>query len=247
MADANSSTCRKCGETKPLSAFSVIKKTGKPNPYCKLCRSRLAGEYAAQHRDERKAYNVEYRQNNLERLREYDRERSRTPERHQALVESRKAWAQKYPEKRRAIQARHDAKRSDARRLLWATNKARMYARNRAWVLAHPEQAAEHQRRYRLANPHKVREHWRNRGARRRNAGGTHTAADIQRLLKLQRGCCAACGKPMKTYHVDHRIALSRGGSNHWTNLQLLHPRCNLRKHARDPIEFMQTEHGLLL
>lgn len=248
MADAHSSTCRKCGETKPLSAFSFIKKTGKPNPYCKVCRALLAKQYAERHREEKKSYNTDYRQKNLERLREYDRERDKNPDRLKAKAESIKRWGEENPSKVRAIQVRANAKRRGTRNAYWIANKDRLYAGKRAWALANPEKMREYCRQYRLSNPEKAREHWRNRKARKRNAPGAHTAADIKRIHKLQRGCCAACFKPLNgKYHVDHRVPLARGGSNDWTNLQLLHPRCNLRKHARDPVEYMQLEHGLLL
>lgn len=96
-------------------------------------------------------------------------------------------------------------------------------------------------------NPVSVRAMAQNRRALKRDAGGSFSSADIKRLHELQRGMCAACFKPLKgDYHIDHRVALSRGGSNEWTNLQLLHAGCNLRKKARDPIDFMQ-ERGFLL
>lgn len=248
MADAHSSTCRKCGETKPVAAFSVVKKTGKPNPYCKVCRSALSREYAANHRDSKKAYNAEYRERNLDRLREYDRKRSKEPERRKALDRSIANWKAKFPEKVRAINLRNEAKRRGKRGGYWLSNKEWLAPRNRAWALSNPEKMRSYARKYQRQNPEIVRQSWRNRAARKRNAEGSHTAADIHRLLKLQRGCCAACFKPLHgKYHVDHRVALARGGSNDWMNLQLLHPRCNLRKHARDPVEYMQSEHGLLL
>ncbi|MBU9359553.1 HNH endonuclease [Burkholderia multivorans] len=39
---------------------------------------------------------------------------------------------------------------------------------------------------------------------------------------------------------------LARGGSNDIANIQLLCRTCNLSKHARDPVEFMQSR-GFLL
>jgi 5-methylcytosine-specific restriction endonuclease McrA len=44
---------------------------------------------------------------------------------------------------------------------------------------------------------------------------------------------CPECGMPMRAehaLHVDHIVALSRGGTNHPSNLRVLHRRCNLRK-----------------
>jgi 5-methylcytosine-specific restriction endonuclease McrA len=51
-------------------------------------------------------------------------------------------------------------------------------------------------------------------------------------LLKRQGGICACgCGRSLALgYHIDHRIALSKGGTNWPWNLQLLAPVCNLKK-----------------
>lgn len=89
--------------------------------------------------------------------------------------------------------------------------------------------------------------HSRNRSARNRNATGTHTVSDIQNLLILQRKKCAVCLTSIaKGYHVDHIVAIFNGGSNDKYNLQLLCANCNCRKHAKDPIDFM-NENGKLI
>ncbi|SDH09629.1 HNH endonuclease [Paraburkholderia phenazinium] len=117
----------------------------------------------------------------------------------------------------------------------------------RKWKSSNKEQHLKYCKQWNRENPESGRLQRRKRRAIEKSAPGTHTVADIKRLLGLQRGCCAVCHKPLNNvYHVDHRIALARGGSNDWMNLQLLHPRCNMRKHAKDPIEFMQ-EQGFLL
>jgi len=41
-------------------------------------------------------------------------------------------------------------------------------------------------------------------------------------------------------------MPLSRGGSNDKYNLQLLCPTCNLKKSAKDPIDFAQENGNLL-
>jgi 5-methylcytosine-specific restriction endonuclease McrA len=82
--------------------------------------------------------------------------------------------------------------------------------------------------------------------ARRRAAVGRHGKADIDWLMRAQGWRCACgCGRSLEggMFHVDHRVPLARGGTN-WGpvsgaacgqpgNLQLLAPRCNLRKGAR--------------
>lgn len=85
------------------------------------------------------------------------------------------------------------------------------------------------------------------RRARRRGAGGSFTAAEVDALLQKQRGCCAWCGASLALgFHRDHRVALSTGGSNDISNIDLLCATCNLRKGAKDPIAWA-TENGRLL
>ena len=66
-------------------------------------------------------------------------------------------------------------------------------------------------------------------------AAGRYEASDVERLMVLQGGLCAHCARSLHVfgYHVDHVQALARGGSNTRDNIQLLCPRCNLRKAAR--------------
>lgn len=97
------------------------------------------------------------------------------------------------------------------------------------------------------ADPSAWRVGSRNRKARLRKAEGRHTVKEIHNLFDLQKGKCANCNVSIiKLYHVDHIIALSRGGSNWIRNIQLLCVDCNLRKRAHDPIDFARMEGRLL-
>lgn len=87
--------------------------------------------------------------------------------------------------------------------------------------------------------------------ARRRRcieASPSHfTADDIEDLLKLQKNKCACCKKSLNgKYDVDHIQSLKKGGDNSRLNIQILCPRCNRKKSAKDPIQFMQ-EQGYLI
>lgn len=104
--------------------------------------------------------------------------------------------------------------------------------------------AREQTRRYRKENPHKVREFAARRSARK---CGRLPAGTVQRLGQLQRWRCAICRAGIrKQYHLDHITALANGGAHAPWNLQLLCPSCNVRKSAKDPIQYMQ-ERGFLL
>lgn len=67
-------------------------------------------------------------------------------------------------------------------------------------------------------------------------------------LLCRQRHMCAVCRTDLRTTksHLDHINPLSKGGEHSNHNLQMLCALCNLKKNAKDPIEFMQ-ENGYLI
>jgi 5-methylcytosine-specific restriction endonuclease McrA len=67
---------------------------------------------------------------------------------------------------------------------------------------------------------------------RRCRTRGSYKGEDVERLMVLQSGMCASCRSPFHVvgYHVDHRVPLARGGLNVKENIQLLCPRCNLKK-----------------
>jgi hypothetical protein len=78
-------------------------------------------------------------------------------------------------------------------------------------------------------------------------AGGSFTAAQIEDLFKKQRGKCAWCAARLgDDFHRDHKVPIARGGSNFITNIELLCKTCNLKKHAKDPIDWAQQNGRLL-
>ncbi len=73
--------------------------------------------------------------------------------------------------------------------------------------------------------------------ARFKAAPGRFTPSDIRALMVAQRGLCAICRcSILMLYHIDHKLPLSRGGSNWPYNLQLLCPPCNVRKSNNLPV-----------
>lgn len=145
----------------------------------------------------------------------------------------------------------------------WGSREA-VAKRAAKWRATKPESALAAVQRYRAANVEKERARVRafkaanpqfnaincgRRRARKIGAAGKFTAADVSALSELQRGKCAHswCRVPLKDgHHIDHVMPLARGGSNDRRNLQLLCPACNMKKHAKHPIDFAQ-ENGLLL
>lgn len=208
-------TCTKCGETKPATTeyFARHKRCkGGVRSCCKVCQSERDRIYRAAHNDQRTEQMREWRSANPERNRANSRARyAANPERGRQVA---RAWS--------------------------AANRERHRQRNQDWRAANPA----YKRAYRAANPEMTRAHNHTRRARKLGAGGSHSSMDITRQYKAQRGRCyyAACGysKLGETYHVDHIVPLSRGGSDAPENLVIACPRCNQSKHNKLPHEWIE-------
>ena len=73
-------TCLVCKETKCISAFSTdrTRKDGK-HPWCKSCVKEYAKTYYSKNNEVLRAKSTQYRLDNLEAVKDYDRERGRSP------------------------------------------------------------------------------------------------------------------------------------------------------------------------
>lgn len=146
---------------------------------------------------------------------------------------ARKDWAknqEKYRERARIYYAEHRDMYADSVRSYQARNKERVAQRARAYYLANQEKRREYNRIYQN----------RRRGVKIR-ADGTYSAEDIALQYERQKGRCHYCKKKVgNTYHVDHVVPLSRGGTNWPDNLVVTCPHCNLSKNNKLPHEWIQ-------
>jgi 5-methylcytosine-specific restriction endonuclease McrA len=113
-----------------------------------------------------------------------------------------------------------------------------------------PEQVRAHGRAKYLKqmqnNPQALRDKGiRNNHVRRERAAGNtttqhFTTADAKLHFKTQKGKCWWCGKKLdpNNYTIDHRIAISRGGSNAANNICISCPHCNFTKNDKLPSEW---------
>ena len=164
----------------------------------------------------KKLYLQEYRKKNKDKV--YATEmawRLANPDRVKA---TRKRWKDKNP----AFNLEYYKKESEKIKL-----------RAKIWYIANKDHAAAYKTEY-----YKIKPEVRANGkARRRVRIGAENLpyGTIPAQFKAQNGLCACCGEPLVKYHVDHIMPLALGGRNIPENIQLLLPKCNLRKGTKHP------------
>lgn len=121
----------------------------------------------------------------------------------------------------------------------------------KAWVANNKEKVRQIKKEWADRNPESSVATAATRRARIKSVGGKISHKEIKSLLIKQKGKCANCLITLKKsgknrYHVDHVTPIALGGANDILNIQLLCPPCNLRKSAKDPIQWA-NENGKLL
>lgn len=133
-------------------------------------------------------------------------------------------------------------------RSLQRVRSRRWYAKHKDKVAAYramtSKERVEYTRQWKLAHPERAKMSRKASTQKRRGlirqAKGNHTAKDVQLQYSSQNGLCWWCGKPVGgVYHLDHRVPLSRGGTNAANNICISCPECNLGKRDKLPHEWI--------
>lgn len=118
-----------------------------------------------------------------------------------------------------------------------AANKEATAARSHRYYEEHRDELIERTMTSKLADPAAERQRCANKEARRRAQKMVGSAEDVDRLIVFERdeGTCGICREPVdrKTFHLDHVVPLSKGGTHTYANVQVAHPSCNLAKSNR--------------
>ena len=178
-----------------------------------------------------------------------------TDEQKARKLELGKIWRDNNKDAVAAKNARYKARHPDVFKDYYAANRDVRLASSAAYQVAHPE-ATKAKARFcylrRKALGHKIQrgkddpESRRARNANRRAlhkaAGSPITKSQVSMLMAAQRGKCIGCKHDIRhSFHIDHIQPLSRGGLHAFVNIQLLCPQCNMSKHAKDPLLWMQS------
>ena len=161
--------------------------------------------------------------------------RNRTPEQKERARGRVAEWRQK-PERK------EDARQ---RSVEWRRNNPERHRENvHRYYREHREECICQKVEYKRKHPERMRQYSRaydsSIRAARYQASGKITGSDIRHLLQQQNEKCAICqilfppAGVRNRYHIDHIVALSNGGSNELGNIQLLCPKCNVRKGGKN-------------
>lgn len=140
------------------------------------------------------------------------------------------------------------------RRNYYLKNRKRELEKNRQYYEAHRDEISErkaqyyqenrrklieYSRQWAKDNPEKLRKRTQRYRARTYGASGEHSGKDILLIGERQGWRCWYCQSDCRAnYHIEHRIPLSRGGSNDPGNLVVACPKCNLSKGNKLPHEW---------
>lgn len=216
----NKSKCKSC-----IRKYVQEKGQRKKYPLTEKQRERkneLQAGYREKYKDKYKEYSRKSRESNSEKIREYDR----------------------------LYKKQNKEQLADYRKKYYAENRVSLIERSRKYRIENPDYKLSTREWYRN-NLVKAAAYSSNRRARERLAEGSHTGDEVLFILKTKKNKCANCkinlihNGPEK-YHVDHIMPISLGGSNSKENLQCLCPKCNLRKSAKDPLDWAK-ENGRLI
>jgi len=233
MADTSYKTCSRCMVAKPVADFWRHKDgAGGIHPACKDCCNALRNTRRAAERDVIREREKIYYEANKERIHANNRA---SRERHAEKVRaSKKAYYDRVktdPQWQAREQAKREAKREAKR------------AYDREYHKRDPQRAIERAAEWQRTNRDRRAAITRNYDARRRaHTEGGITTADLAAWVSEQKKSCYWCGcKCPKGFHVDHYVPLSKGGAHEAHNLVIACGPCNLKKNAKDPLDFARA------
>jgi 5-methylcytosine-specific restriction endonuclease McrA len=135
-------------------------------------------------------------------------------------------------------QAEHKEAHDRAMAAYYQRNKAARGAYSRQWERSHPENVARNSAKNHRLHPETRAAVERRRQARKMQATGSHTGADVLAQRARQGGLCFWCKKKLTEHHADHVVPLALGGSDGPENIVVSCPTCNRSKHARHPMDY---------
>ena len=163
----------------------------------------------------------------------------------QRVIDAAGEWRLKNPDKAKASVVKYQMKCKETLlekgKEYREVNRDKLMIRGKAYREANRELVNSRVRESQRKNPIRLRLEKHKR--RSLEQTGSVSVKRVRELLSLQKNLCVYCEVTLETYHVDHIIPLSKGGSNTDDNIQILCPSCNRRKGNKLHEEFVKENH----
>lgn len=175
------------------------------------------------------AQQKEYRANNAEKVRE--QAKANRLKNRDALLAGKKAYYER-------VKLDPEWQKREAEKRLANREKKREY--DKQYAVLNSAKKVEAANVWRKENPDRRKAIvFAYDGRRRTQKEQGDSTAEIREWIKAVKKVCYWCGdKCANDYHIDHYQPLSKGGEHRVSNLVIACPTCNLRKNAKDPLEF---------
>lgn len=199
-------------------------------PNCKVCKKLYAREERVRNKETHQVRAKAYYQANAEQVKAKRREYYE--QNRESVLRSQETYRAQNKEK--VSQGKMRAKKAKPEK--YKAMEVRYREKNRFAI-------NQRLREWNARNKDKVRVWTRNAQAKRKAVPGSYSLSEIKQMYADQGGLCAYCeGELNGTYHVDHMLPISRGGTNDWTNLAITCVNCNQRKWTKTTEEFFNRE-----
>jgi 5-methylcytosine-specific restriction endonuclease McrA len=175
------------------------------------------------------------------------RQRSREYERNWRAVHPnyKVKWQRANLDKLKKASSKYRQTHPDYHLTYYAANSEKKIEYQRKWREANPSKFYEYVKKWQKSNPERYRNITRNCNARRRGSIGSFTEEEEMQLFTWQQGACHYCGNFLYSnmpYHIEHKIPITRGGTNYIENIAISCPDCNRHKHDKTEEEFNESK-----
>ena len=241
--------CTKCKTGKELSFFSKDKSRKDGHSFvCKKCSKEYNSKYYNKNKNKILNNAKEYGYENKDKKREYDKEYRE--QNRDKIIARQKIWSDSNREQRAKYKKEY-----------YQNNKDDILEKNKLYRMKNAKDIAKRRKIYQDKNKDNLSKYYkyykstdkgkavkRNSNHKRRQVEkiGDVTSEQMLELMKIKICYWCGCSLKNKNAHIDHYIPLSKGGKHTISNLVVSCVSCNLRKNAKDPMEFA-LEVGKLL